>query len=440
MLRWTPLQARSTGIRAEDCYDGAPARHMLDQETTRAVSLVGLGIQTALTLLLALLFVVLARTGTERRYFSIWTRAWGSFFLGLSALCLYFASASTPVAQAVFALLYQAGKAAYFLGLAGGAWVFVTGPARRPPRWGTAALLAVTLGASAPFLANIERLVAVQALLAVPVLTWAARQMAFTPEPRRTAAVRACGATLGAMAVLWAFYLLEYGSRTAGFPAPRLIQHLVAGYNSYLDLLLETLLAFGMVLVRSEDAQRELVAAHEALGRAHARLREASLRDPLTAALNRRALDEHNGTLPSGGGTVVALDLDGLKGVNDRWGHEVGDDLLRHFAESMRAQLRDSDRFYRTGGDEFVVIAPGADRERLSARIVGALAGIAPLPASGTRPAVPVSASWGAAAFSSPAEVAEALRTADARMYERKHGGRNPAAEAVTDPNGARGS
>lgn len=394
---------------------------MLDQETTRAVSLVGLGIQTALTLLLALLFVVLAKTGSERRYFSTWTRAWCGLFVGLSALCLSFGPASTPVARQVCALVYQSGKAVYFLGLASGAWVFVRGPDRTHRRFAAAGPFVAVIAVSLPFLASIERLVAVQALLAIPVLAWAARQMTFTRAPRRTAAVTASGATLGAMAALWAVYLLEFVSRTAGYPAPALVQHLVAGYNSYFDLLLETLLAFGMVLVRNSDAQRELVVAHEALGEAHARLRESALHDPLTAALNRRAFDEHTETLPSSGGTVVALDLDGLKGVNDRWGHEVGDELLRHFAASLRAHLRDSDRLYRTGGDEFVVIAPGADPEKLSSRIVRALAGIPLLPASGSHPALPVSASWGAAAFAAPVEMAEALRSADARMYERKN-------------------
>lgn len=437
MLRGTPAPGPEHGSPgAGDCYDGAPARHMLDQETTRAISLVGLGVQTALTLLLALLFAVLSRTGSERRYFSIWTRAWGCLFVGLVSLCLYFTSASTPAAQRAFAFVYQAGKAAYFLGLAGGAWAFVMGPTRKPHRFSSTVPFAVTVAASVPFLANVEKLVAVQAILAVPALTWAARQMAFTRAPRRTAAVTACGATLGALATLWAFYLLEFASRTAGLPAPGLIQHLVAGYNSYLDLLFETLLAFGMVLVRNEDAQRELVAAHEALGAAHAQLRESSLHDPLTAALNRRAFDEHTETLPSGGGTVVALDLDGLKGVNDRWGHEVGDELLRHFAASMGTRLRDSDRLYRTGGDEFVVIALGADPEKLSSRIDRALAGITPLAASDTHPALPVEASWGVAAFAGPAEVAEALRAADARMYERKHHGRRP---AEADMAGAKG-
>lgn len=410
---------------------------MLDQETTRAVSLVGLGIQTALTLLLALLFVVLARTGSERRYFSIWTRSWCGLLVGLSALCLFFAPASSPVARQVFALVYQTGKALYFLGLAWGARVFVRGPDPSRRRWWAAVPFLATIAMSLPFLGTIEWLVAVQAFLAVPVLAWAARQMTFTRAPRRTAAVRACGATLGAMSVLWALYLLEFVSRTAGFPAPSLVQHLVAGFNSYLDLLLETLLAFGMVLVRNEDAQRELVAAHEALGEAHARLRESALHDPLTAALNRRAFDEHTEALPSGGGTVVALDLDGLKGVNDRWGHEVGDDLLRHFAASMRTQLRDSDRIYRTGGDEFVVIAPGADPEKLSLRIARALAGMPPLPASATHPEVAVSASWGATSFASPAELPRALREADARMYERKHGGpHRGAVVAVPAPKG----
>ena len=73
--------------------------------------------------------------------------------------------------------------------------------------------------------------------------------------------------------------------------------------------------------------------------------------------------------------------------MNDRWGHETGDALLRHFATAMKAQLRaDSDRLYRTGGDEFVVVAPGAELERLSARIAEALANMAELPASGGAP------------------------------------------------------
>lgn len=391
---------------------------MLDPRVSHAISLVGLGIQTALTLLLALLFVVLARSGTERPYFAAWTRAWLALLVGLLALSGAFVATAPPVQEGL-RLVYQLGKASYFVELASGAFLFAAAPARRLPRGAVLVPCGLLAAASVPSLGRVEGLLAVQALLAVPLLAWAAWVMATVPAPRRTTPALVAAHTLGAMAVLWGLYLAQdQGPRPP--PTELSWRTLLAGFNSYIDLLLQTLLAFAMVLVRAQDAQRELVAAHEALGQAHARLREKSLYDPLTGALDRRAFEEGVGLTLTGGGTVVALDLDGLKPVNDRWGHEAGDALLRHFAEGLKARLRDGDRLYRTGGDEFVVVAPGADRERLAARIGQALEVLGDLPPSGERPAIPVRASWGAASFACPAGLPAALRAADGLMYERK--------------------
>lgn len=391
---------------------------MLDPNVTRAISLVGLGIQTALTLLLALLFVVLARAGTERRYFSAWKRSWIGLLAGLLALCLAFASSRAGVQQGLN-LVYQAGKAVFFLELAAGAWMFAGGPGRKPSRRATLVPFLLVLCVSAPFAGSVERLISVQAFLAVPALAWSSWLMSTTPAPRRTASSLVASQTLAAMAVLWILYFVAELTRDATPSKDLTWQYVLAGYNSYIDLLLETLLAFTMVLGRAQDAQRELVSAHDALERAHEGLREKSLHDPLTGALNRRAFEEGAGS-SAGGGTIVSIDVDGLKPVNDRWGHETGDAFLRHFATSMRGQLRESDRFYRTGGDEFVVVAPGADVERLSARIALALANMADLPASGDHPAIPVVASWGAAPYAAASDLAVALRAADVLMYEKK--------------------
>lgn len=73
--------------------------------------------------------------------------------------------------------------------------------------------------------------------------------------------------------------------------------------------------------------------------------------------------------------SVLAIDLDGLKAVNDTRGHAAGDDQLRAMADAFRSQLRASDRSYRTGGDEFVSLLPETPRDSIPAiidRLVGA--------------------------------------------------------------------
>lgn len=90
-------------------------------------------------------------------------------------------------------------------------------------------------------------------------------------------------------------------------------------------------------------------------------------RDPLTGALNRRGLDERLGielTRARRSGeplTVIAADLDGLKDVNDQFGHLAGDEALQLAAEVMAEGLRDVDVLARIGGDEFVILLPACD-------------------------------------------------------------------------------
>lgn len=93
-----------------------------------------------------------------------------------------------------------------------------------------------------------------------------------------------------------------------------------------------------------------------------AELEKDARHDPLTDAGNRRALDEDLGRELARAirhdrqVTVLVVDLDGLKAINDTRGHEAGDDALRKLVHSFRGQLRVSDSIYRIGGDEFVVV------------------------------------------------------------------------------------
>ncbi len=100
-------------------------------------------------------------------------------------------------------------------------------------------------------------------------------------------------------------------------------------------------------------------------------LRDQAFRDPLTGLYNRRFLEENlslriseAGRYSSSAG-VIFLDLDGFKSVNDTWGHAAGDRLLQAVSGTLEKNLRTSDVAGRWGGDEFMVIIPGADLSSL---------------------------------------------------------------------------
>jgi diguanylate cyclase (GGDEF)-like protein len=114
-------------------------------------------------------------------------------------------------------------------------------------------------------------------------------------------------------------------------------------------------------------------------------LRATAMRDPLTGAANRRALGERlsyeiaRHTRQQRSLAVIALDLDGFKAVNDRFGHQAGDELLREVANAIGATLREQDTLARVGGDEFTVLAPETDHEggeRLAERVSDAVSSV----------------------------------------------------------------
>lgn len=156
-------------------------------------------------------------------------------------------------------------------------------------------------------------------------------------------------------------------------------------------------------------------------------LRERALVDALTGLANRRALDEelaatHAGTCCF---AVFFVDLDGLKGINDRHGHDAGDALLREPAQRLGATVRAGDFVSRLGGDEFVVVSRGVadarDAGRIAQAICGALA--RPFVTGGMR--VEASASVGVAIHDASVAAADLLAIADTAMYEAKRAGRN---------------
>jgi diguanylate cyclase (GGDEF)-like protein len=191
-------------------------------------------------------------------------------------------------------------------------------------------------------------------------------------------------------------------------------------HNSYLDLLLQMLLGYGMVVLLMEDVKRDVDAAHADLAVAHDALQRLALHDSLTGVMNRRAWTEGVGldAVRASFGTALMLDLDNLKEVNDVHGHAAGDELLRRVAEVLRAAVRPTDRLYRWGGDEFLLLLPGARAADARRRVDEVVARAnESLPADS--PEV-LQLSVGAAEFAGGEALEPALSRADAAMYEEK--------------------
>lgn len=178
----------------------------------------------------------------------------------------------------------------------------------------------------------------------------------------------ACAAILiGDTGAFWAFPAVL---AAAFLVPPRLALLLAALVVAVLLLERDTLAASGqplaMLLSLGGNVVFGLLFAHRSAMR-RVELEALARNDPLTGAENRRSLEIELEIAIAGfrrDGRPVALallDLDHFKSVNDRFGHEVGDGVLRDFARLVQASVRRTDRLFRYGGEEFVLLMPGTD-------------------------------------------------------------------------------
>jgi diguanylate cyclase (GGDEF)-like protein len=198
-------------------------------------------------------------------------------------------------------------------------------------------------------------------------------------------------------------------------------------YTSSVDLILETVLGFGMVMLIMESLRRESENANHELQQALARLEVLARTDPLTSALNRHAYQSlvagEGQTAAHLAGCVAVADVNGLKLINDRDGHVFGDAAIRQVASAIRSVIRADDLLFRWGGDEFLVILKNLDEEEARRRFasVNPLLAEAAALRGGGGPCLSIS--FGIAAFGGAATLDEAIEAADAAMYRRKRGG-----------------
>lgn len=232
-----------------------------------------------------------------------------------------------------------------------------------------------------------------------PVLMWFA-----LPAVTLGARFEPRGIAIGSAYILAVVLACTYGLDPAGAAADR--QDLIAA----VALVLGTVALSG-ALVESDRAHRR-----------------RSTVDPLTGLFNRNALEQRlaeldghaaDGKISHG---LLLCDLDHFKRVNDRLGHAAGDTVLQEVASTMRASLRAGDSIYRVGGEEILVVLPGAselDAIDIGERLRRAVRDLHPV-------GVQMTVSIGAA-VSRPGglDVDDLVRRADEALYTAKANGRN---------------
>ena len=174
-----------------------------------------------------------------------------------------------------------------------------------------------------------------------------------------------------------------------------------------------------------------LVLKHEQLRHANEQLEHLASTDWLTACLNRgaftgavsRYLDRHRSA--GSGGALLIVDADDFKGVNDRFGHDAGDQALQLIASAIRRSVRNTDLVGRLGGEEFGIFLAQSDvvaADHVAERIRRAVSAIAFAP-DGVP--CPLSVSIGGATYAASAPFGELYRLADRHLYEAKNTGRD---------------
>lgn len=201
------------------------------------------------------------------------------------------------------------------------------------------------------------------------------------------------------------------------------------------DIFLPIVLAVPLLLFFTGKL-RELAIAHR-------RLTVYASTDSLTQVMNRAAfstlvdayLKEVRSTQGQTAGALLVIDADDFKSVNDRYGHDRGDEALITIARSIKAMLRGTDLVGRLGGEEFGVFLPGATRDQaeIVAEHIRRSVNDAAFEPEGA--AHRLSVSVGGAVFERAVPFADLFRQADRQLYTAKQRGRNRVAIASTsDP------
>ncbi|MDR7158393.1 GGDEF domain-containing protein [Arthrobacter sp. BE255] len=208
-----------------------------------------------------------------------------------------------------------------------------------------------------------------------------------------------------------------------GPDGPTFVAYFGSAVTTLVTMVLLVVVSFSMAALSSEQQTRAL--------------RMVATRDDLTGLLNRKAFfdlaSEHlaDPAVTRASGALILADLDHFKAVNDTYGHAAGDLALQAFAEACQDTVRTTDLTGRYGGEEFILLIPGATADRAE-RIADAISRRLADSVSADGPRMPT-VSYGIATYDAGTPGLDALiASADAALYEAKSQGRNRTARSDT--------
>ena len=290
----------------------------------------------------------------------------------------------------------------------------------RPPKWAFTGIPLVTLVASLLDHPATNTWSGGPVFLAAMSLTigLASREL-WRLEPGYSRVRIPMAVAAGGLSVFYFFRWLAF--LVVGPNAPLFDAVFGSAVTTLVTMVLLVVVSFSMAALSTEQQTRAL--------------RVVASRDDLTGLLNRKAFLDLAGeqladrSITGGSGALILADLDHFKTVNDTYGHAAGDLALQAFADACAATVRSTDLTGRYGGEEFVILVPGASAERaetiageISRRMAGAVA-----PDGMEMP----TASYGISTYDGRAlDVDELIAAADAALYRAKSLGRNRAAHS----------
>jgi diguanylate cyclase (GGDEF)-like protein len=194
--------------------------------------------------------------------------------------------------------------------------------------------------------------------------------------------------------------------------------------------LLASTIVIVLFLRYYESSRSEILAKLQAtlgeLKDSHAELESKSVTDPLTKVYNRAkafellAIAQNNHERYHTPFSIIFLDIDGFKAINDEFGHDAGDDILVKYARLLSDNARKTDAVFRWGGEEFMVLCPNTDHTK-ACRLAENLRTLFSLETLANQP-LP-SASYGVAEHRPDEDIASLIKRADMAMYDAKRAG-----------------
>ncbi len=376
-------------------------------------SKIGLIIQFAGVSLITLLTLFL-RSSIGSVALKHWTNAWLS--LSFALFCLRLGLGYEQYSVPLFSLYFLA-EYAFGLRLVAGCRSLVSGGEMRT-RPQVLILPFVIAAFGLPFLAEDFNLVFNLHSLILSVF-FATAFISLLRTKLKTCGARVMLVALAALTVDFFQYFIIFSVRQLfGFEFEYL------AYNSVIDLVLQMLLGFGMVIVLLEQVLADANVANEKLKKAHAKLEELAHVDPLTTALNRHAfhgyLNKHGDENQLVSGCLGFFDIDDLKTVNDLHGHDAGDVVIRAVVRAIREIIRAEDLIFRWGGDEFFVIMVGFDSKAATGRMGRLEEMLSQVQIDKSAESIKIRVSHAFEDFDDLNDLEATIKRADAGMYRQK--------------------